>query len=204
VILLFDEVMTGFRVARGGAQGIYKVKPDLTCLGKIIGGGLPVGAYGGPKSIMEQISPAGSVYQAGTLSGNPLAMTAGLETLQIIKEPGAYELLEERSAALAAGLQSAAKEGGVPLAVNRVGSMLTPFFVKEESTVGNFAEATACDTEMYAKFFHAMLDEGIFLAPSQFEAMFVGLAHEEEHIAKTLVAAKKAMLAIRKSRDKKR
>ena len=165
-LLVFDEVMTGFRVARGGAQAIYQVKPDLTCLGKIIGGGLPVGAYGGPQDLMEQVSPAGPVYQAGTLSGNPLAMSAGLETLRILKEPGVYETLEQRSAALAAGLMEAANEAGVPLAVNRVGSMLTPFFVKKGPTVTNFAQATACDTAAYAKFFHAMLEEGSFSPPA--------------------------------------
>jgi len=203
-ILLFDEVMTGFRVARGGAQGLYNVKPDLTCLGKIIGGGLPVGAYGGPKAIMQQVSPSGSVYQAGTLSGNPLAMTAGLETLQIMKEPGVYEMLEERGAALAAGLRTAAEEAGVPLVVNRAGSMLTPYFVKTGTSVGNFAQATACDTDAYAKFFHAMLGEGVFLAPSQFEAMFVGLAHGQEYIDRTIGAAKKAMDAIGQPRGKKK
>jgi glutamate-1-semialdehyde 2,1-aminomutase len=204
-ILLFDEVMTGFRVGRGGAQGIYGVKPDLTCLGKIIGGGLPVGAYGGLRTIMEQVSPSGSVYQAGTLSGNPLAMTAGLVTLQILKEPGVYEILEARSAALAAGLLGAGKEAGVPLVVNRVGSMLTPFFVRGgESVVENFEEATACDTGAYAKFFHAMLENGVFLAPSQFEAMFVGLAHGEEFIEQTIGAVKLAMKVVRGSESKKK
>ncbi len=164
-LLLFDEVMTGFRVARGGAQVMFQVKPDLTCLGKIIGGGLPVGAYGGSKALMEHVSPGGPVYQAGTLSGNPLAMSAGLETLQILKEPGVYETLESRGAALAAGLMDAANEAGVPLVVNRIGSMLTPFFVKNGSAVTNFAQATACDTAAYAKFFHAMLDEGDFPRP---------------------------------------
>jgi glutamate-1-semialdehyde 2,1-aminomutase len=204
-ILLFDEVMTGFRVAWGGAQGIYGVQPDLTCLGKIIGGGLPVGAYGGAKKIMEQVSPSGSVYQAGTLSGNPLAMTAGLETLRILKEPGVYDMLEERSAALAAGLLGAGKEAGVPLVVNRVGSMLTPFFVKGgESVVGNFEEATGCDTGAYATFFHAMLEGGVFLAPSQFEAMFVGLAHGEEFIERTIGAGKLAMKDVSGLRGGKR
>jgi glutamate-1-semialdehyde 2,1-aminomutase len=203
-ILLFDEVMTGFRVGRGGAQEMYGVRPDLTCLGKIIGGGLPVGAYGGAKNLMQQVSPAGSVYQAGTLSGNPLAMTAGLETLQILKEPGVYETLEERGAALAAGLKSAAAEAGVPLVVNRAGSMLTPFFVREgNSVVGNFAEATGCDTDAYATFFHAMLNEGVFLAPSQFEAMFVGLGHEGEFIERTIAAAKLGMKAMAKPRGRK-
>jgi glutamate-1-semialdehyde 2,1-aminomutase len=204
-LLLFDEVMTGFRVARGGAQEIYGVKPDLTCLGKVIGGGLPVGAYGGLRRLMEQVSPSGPVYQAGTLSGNPLAMGAGLETLEILKEPGVYETLELRSAALEAGLMEAAKENGVALVVNRVGSMLTPFFVKKgKKSVGNFEEATACDTAAYATFFHVMLEEGVFLAPSQFEAMFVGTAHLEEDIAQTLTAAKKAMSIVAATHGKKK
>ncbi len=152
---------------------------------------------------MQLVSPAGSVYQAGTLSGNPLAMTAGLETLQILKEPGVYDTLEERSAKLAAGLELAAKEAGVPLVVNRVGSMLTPFFVKEGKSVGNFAEATGCDTDAYAKFFHAMLDGGVFLAPSQFEAMFVGLGHGGEFIESTVEGAKLAMKAVTKSRGRR-
>jgi glutamate-1-semialdehyde 2,1-aminomutase len=192
-LLLFDEVMTGFRVALGGAQSLFNVQPDLTCLGKIIGGGLPVGAYGGPSHLMEKVAPSGPVYQAGTLSGNPLAMTCGLDTLEILKEPGVYETLEERSAALEAGLIAAASEAGVPLVVNRVGSMLTPFFVREGDTISNFAQATACDTAAYAAFFHVMLDEGVFLPPSQFEAWFVGLAHQPEHITQTLAAATLAM-----------
>jgi glutamate-1-semialdehyde 2,1-aminomutase len=204
VLLLFDEVMTGFRVALGGAQGLYSVTPDLTCLGKIIGGGLPVGAYGGSRGLMERISPAGPVYQAGTLSGNPLAMSAGLETLAILKEPGVYETLEQRGAALQAGLLQAAAEAGVPLVVNRVGSMLTPFFARKGRSVDNFDQATACDVAAYAKFFHAMLAEGVFLAPSQFEAMFVGLAHHDEHIAQTITAAKTALSALRPARGKKK
>jgi glutamate-1-semialdehyde 2,1-aminomutase len=192
-LLIFDEVMTGFRIAYGGAQALFGVTADLTCLGKVIGGGLPVGAYAGPRNLMEQVSPAGSVYQAGTLSGNPLAMSAGLATLEIMKEPGSYETLEQRSAALEVGLIEAAKEAGREIAVNRVGSMLTPFFVRKGRSVSNYAEATACDTAAYASFFHAMLAEGVFLAPSQFEAMFVGCAHTDEHIAKTIAAARKAL-----------
>jgi glutamate-1-semialdehyde 2,1-aminomutase len=203
-LLLFDEVMTGFRIAYGGAQKLFSVTPDLTCLGKIIGGGLPVGAYGGPRDLMERISPAGPVYQAGTLSGNPLAMSAGLETLAILKEAGVYETLEQRAAALQIGLLEAAGDAQVPLVVNRVGSMLTPFFVKKGQTVADFAQATACDTATYAKFFHAMLTEGVFLAPSQFEAMFVGVAHHEEHIAQTIAAAAKALASLRPARGKKK
>lgn len=203
-LLLFDEVMTGFRVALGGAQKLYSVKPDLTCLGKIIGGGLPVGAYGGPRKIMEMVSPAGPVYQAGTLSGNPLAMNAGLETLAILKEPGVYETLEERSAALQTGLLESAKEARVPLVVNRVGSMLTPFFLGKGKGVSNFDEATACDTAAYARFFHGMLEQGVFLSPSQFEAMFVGLAHGPEVIEKTVSAAKTAMKSVVKPASAKK
>ena len=200
-LLLFDEVMTGFRVAWGGAQGLYNVRPDLTCLGKVIGGGLPCAAYGGPRKIMEMVSPAGPVYQAGTLSGNPLAMAGGLATLEILQEPEAYERLERKGALLADGLVAAAKGAGVPLAVNRVGSMLTPFFVKQPGqTVTNFAEATACDTAAYATFFHAMLDQGIHLAPSQYEAMFVGLAHKNDRIEQTADAASVAFKAVARAR----
>jgi glutamate-1-semialdehyde 2,1-aminomutase len=200
-LLLFDEVMTGFRVAWGGAQVRYDVRPDLTCLGKVIGGGLPCAAYGGPKRIMEMISPAGPVYQAGTLSGNPLAMAGGLATLEILQEPEAYERLERKAAMLGAGLVEAAAGAGVPVAVNRVGSMLTPFFVKSEGqAVTNFADSTACDTAGYATFFHAMLDNGVHLAPSQYEAMFVGLAHKKDLIEKTVDAARVAFTAVARSR----
>jgi glutamate-1-semialdehyde 2,1-aminomutase len=193
-ILIFDEVMTGFRVAWGGAQTLYGIKPDLTCLGKIIGGGLPVGAYGGRRQLMEMISPAGPVYQAGTLSGNPVAMNGGLATLEILKEDGLYQTLETRSARLADGLIKAAAAAGAPLTVNRVGSMLTPFFVKTAgAVVENFTQATGGNTAAYKKFFHAMLDEGIYLAPSQYEAMFVGIAHDDAAIEKTISAASKAL-----------
>lgn len=196
-LLLFDEVMTGFRVAWGGAQVRYNVQPDLTCLGKVIGGGLPCAAYGGPKRLMELVSPAGSVYQAGTLSGNPLAMAGGLATLDILQEAGTYEALERRSAMLAEGLIDAADKAGVPLALNRVGSMLTPFFVREQGRpVTNFAQATAGDTRAYATFFHAMLDNAVFLAPSQYEAMFVSLAHTDKVIEQTIRAAEDAFAAV--------
>jgi glutamate-1-semialdehyde 2,1-aminomutase len=196
-LLLLDEVMTGFRVAWGGAQVRYGIKPDITCLGKVIGGGLPCAAYGGRRELMEQISPAGPVYQAGTLSGNPLAMAGGLATLEIMKEEGAYAILEQRSAALAAGIESAARKAGVPIALNRVGSMLTPFFVRQSGQpVTNFAEATASDTAAYSKFFHTMLENGVFLPPSQYEAFFVGLAHTDEAVEKTIDAAGKAMAAV--------
>jgi glutamate-1-semialdehyde 2,1-aminomutase len=200
-LLLFDEVMTGFRVAWGGAQVLYDVRPDLTCLGKVIGGGLPCAAYGGPRNLMEQVSPAGAVYQAGTLSGNPLAMAGGLATLEILSEPETYEKLERKAATLEQGLLDAAAGAGVPLAVNRVGSMLTPFFVRRQGqAVTNFADATACDTAAYATFFHAMLDQGVHLAPSQYEAMFVGTAHKNDLIEETVRAASKAMKSVSKAK----
>lgn len=196
-LLLFDEVMTGFRVAWGGAQVRFNIQPDLTCLGKVIGGGLPCAAYGGPKRLMELISPSGSVYQAGTLSGNPLAMAGGIATLEILREAGTYEALERRSAMLAEGLIDAADKAGVPLALNRIGSMMTPFFVREKGkTVSNFADATSSDTSAYATFFHAMLGNGVMLAPSQYEAMFVGLAHTDRIIEETITAAEKAFEAV--------
>jgi glutamate-1-semialdehyde 2,1-aminomutase len=195
-LLLFDEVMTGFRVAWGGAQTLYGIRPDLTCLGKVIGGGLPVGAYAGSKKLMEMISPAGPVYQAGTLSGNPLAMNGGLATLEILAEPGTYDALEKTSAKLAAGLAIVAKNAKVPVAVNRVGSMIGLFFVRQDGqTVSNFTDATAGDTGAYAKFFHAMLSEGVYLAPSMFEVIFVGTAHTDEVIDRTIAAAEKAFYA---------
>jgi glutamate-1-semialdehyde 2,1-aminomutase len=173
------------------------LRPDITCLGKVIGGGLPVGAYGGSRELMEMISPAGKVYQAGTLSGNPLAMSAGIATLEILAEGGAYEQLEKASAKLAAGLADAAGAAGVPVALNRVGSMLGLFFVRSAGTVvKNYADATACDTEAYAVFFHAMLAEGVYLAPSQFEALFVSLAHDDSAIDATVAAAKVAFAAV--------
>ncbi len=196
-LLLFDEVMTGFRVAWGGAQVLYDVRPDLTCLGKVIGGGLPVGAYGGSRTVMELVSPAGSVYQAGTLSGNPLAMSGGIATLDILQEPGVYDALEKSSAKLAAGLVQAAADAKALVAVNRVGSMIGLFFVRSEGDrVTNYTEATAGDTAAYAKFFHAMLDHGIYLAPSMFEALFVGTAHTDDAIEKTIEAAAAAFRAL--------
>jgi glutamate-1-semialdehyde 2,1-aminomutase len=200
-LLLFDEVMTGFRVAWGGAQTLYGVEPDITCLGKIIGGGLPVGAYGASRQLMEQISPSGPVYQAGTLSGNPLAMNAGIATLEILQEPGCYEQLEQTSASLATGIADAAAAADVPLTINRVGSMLGVFFVRQPGhAVNNFTDATACDTEAFAAFFHAMLQQGIYLPPSQFEAWFVSLAHDKAAIGQTIQAAQQAFAAVK---DKK-
>lgn len=196
-LLIFDEVMTGFRVAWGGAQALAGVRPDVTCLGKVIGGGLPVGAYGGPRKLMEMVSPAGPVYQAGTLSGNPLAMSAGLATLEILRENGTYEQLEKTAASLAEGLKDAAGKAGVPLVINRVGSMLTPFFVRQPGgEVRDYHQAISCDTQAFARFFHAMLAEGVYLPPSQFEAWFVSLAHTAEDIQITIDAAEKAFAAV--------
>jgi glutamate-1-semialdehyde 2,1-aminomutase len=196
-MLLFDEVMTGFRVAWGGAQTLYDVRPDITCLGKVIGGGLPVGAYAGRRELMELVSPVGPMYQAGTLSGNPLAMAAGIATLDILKEPGCYEALESAGAKLAAGLQKAADKAGVPVAINRVGSMLGLFFVKNGGdVVTDYAQATGSDTQRFAKFFHAMLDAGVYLAPSQYEALFLSTAHDDKAIDQTIDAASGAFQAL--------
>ena len=190
-LLIFDEVMTGFRLARGGAQERYGIAPDITTLGKIIGGGLPVGAYGGSREIMNNIAPAGPIYQAGTLSGNPLSMTAGLVTLRRLRDKSVYERLERSSQKLCEGLTTAAQEAGVTTVTNRVGSMWTGFFTGEP--VIDWDSANKCDRQLYGNFFHAMLDEGVYLAPSQFEAAFVSLAHTDEVIEKTLAAARKAI-----------
>ncbi|HET6320007.1 MAG TPA: glutamate-1-semialdehyde 2,1-aminomutase [Chloroflexota bacterium] len=192
-LLIFDEVITGFRIARGGAQERFRVTPDLTCLGKIVGGGLPVGAYGGRRDIMELIAPLGPVYQAGTLSGNPLAMAAGIATLRLVSEPGVYDHLEALSSRLVDGLGAAAVAAGVAYTCNRVGSMLTGFFCSEP--VVDYASAKTADTHRYARFFQAMLDRGVYLAPSQFEAGFVSLAHTESQIDETIEAAQTAFRA---------
>ena len=181
-LLIFDEVITGFRVAYGGAQELFGVTPDLTCLGKIIGGGLPVGAYGGKREIMEQMAPLGPVYQAGTLSGNPIAVSAGLATLQQLSKPGAYERLEQLASQLAAGIEGALKD--IPTYHTRVGSMLCTFFAEEPVT--DYQSAKRADTSKYGRYFHHMLERGIWMAPSQFETMFVSLAHTEEDIAQTV------------------
>jgi glutamate-1-semialdehyde 2,1-aminomutase len=193
-LLIFDEVMTGFRVARGGAQQLYGITPDITCLGKIIGGGLPVGAYGGSRKLMRHIAPAGSIYQAGTLSGNPLAMTAGLLTLRRLRDQKIYETLEQRSARLCDGLSQAAAEAGLQTVTNRVGSMWTSFFTGEPVT--NWATANQSNRELYGRFFHAMLNEGVYLAPSQFEAGFVSITHTDAIIDETIEAARKAFRTI--------
>jgi len=196
-VLIFDEVMTGFRLAFGGAQEMYNIKPDLTTMGKIIGGGLPVGAYGGPKEIMDLVAPIGPMYQAGTLSGNPLAMAAGCAMLKQLRDRKAeiYPQLEKLSARLVEGVSKAAREAGVPLCANRVGSMFTWFFQK--GPVTDWDSASRSNTEAFGKFFRAMLDAGIYLPPSQYEAAFLGATHTEEDVRKTIDAAKQAFAGMR-------
>jgi len=194
IVLIFDEVMTGFRVAFGGAQAVYGIKPDMTCLGKIIGGGLPVGAYGGRKEIMSVVSPEGPVYQAGTLSGNPLAMTAGITTLRILSKSGIYEKLEQRAARLEKGLVDAARGAQVKTRFYRAGTMFCCYFTDTE--VYDYRTAKTADTERFARFFNAMLDRGVYLAPSQFEAGFLSLAHSEKDIEKTIASAYDSLRAI--------
>lgn len=191
VLLIFDEVMTGFRVALGGAQAHYGVTPDLTTFGKIIGGGMPVGAYGGRRDLMEQIAPSGPIYQAGTLSGNPVAMAAGLAMLELIQAPGFHEQLAARTRLLTDGLQSVADGEGVPFSTNRVGGMFGLFFSAEK--VETYAQATAADAAMFNRFFHGMLARGVYLAPSAFEAGFMSSAHSDQDIADTLDAARGAL-----------
>jgi len=191
IVLIFDEVITGFRLAPGGAQEYFQVMPDLTCLGKIIGGGLPVGAYGGKQEIMEKIAPVGPVYQAGTLSGNPLATAAGLATLEVVSRPGFYKVLEERAEALGNGLVEIAGRHGVTCCLQRKGSMMTTFF-GQRGPVVDFEAALKSDTDLYARFFRNMLEEGVYLAPSQFEAGFVSMAHGWDVIEETLRDAESA------------
>jgi glutamate-1-semialdehyde 2,1-aminomutase len=193
-LLIFDEVMSGFRVALGGAQELFGVTPDLTTLGKVIGGGLPVGAYGGKDEFMSQVAPEGPIYQAGTLSGNPLAMAAGIATLDILKRPGTYESLENSASALAEGFARANESMEMELTFNHVGSMFTTFF--NPGPVTNFADAKASDTTRFSSYFRAMLAEGVYLAPSQFEAAFISLAHTEDDIADTIVAHERALLEL--------
>ncbi|MGH8552424.1 MAG: glutamate-1-semialdehyde 2,1-aminomutase, partial [Methylococcales bacterium] len=190
-VLIFDEVMTGFRVARGGAQELYGVAPDLTTLGKIIGGGMPVGAFGGKKEIMQQIAPLGPVYQAGTLSGNPVAMAAGLKTLELLCVPGFYEALNASTQSLTQGLVERASSAGIPLVANQVGGMFGIFFTQAGS-VSDFDGVMNCNQARFRQFFHALLDQGIYIAPSAFEAGFVSAAHSREIIDRTLDAAEKA------------
>jgi len=191
VILIFDEVMTGFRVAYGGAQTLYEITPDLTCFGKVIGGGLPVGAYGGKKEIMSQIAPQGSVYQAGTLSGNPIAMTAGIATLEQLKKEGVYESLAAKSERLAAGLAEVSQKAGIATRVGQVGSMLGMFFNNRDVT--NFEEAKTCDLERFSVFYQGMRQAGIYIAPSQFEVLFLSAAHTDEDIDATISAAQQVL-----------
>ena len=187
--------MTGFRVHPGGAQALYGIQPDLTTLGKVIGGGLPVGAYGGRREIMEWVAPAGPMYQAGTLSGNPLSMAAGIATLRALQKPGTWEALKERADRLQAGLCSAAEDAGVPVTLQRVGTMSTSFFTGQP--VRDWASAKRCDATRYAAFFRAMLAEGVYLAPSQFEAGFLSTAHGEAEIEKTIQAAQTAFRRVK-------
>lgn len=194
-VLIFDEVMTGFRVALGGAQQLYGVTPDLTTLGKVIGGGMPVGAFGGKREIMEHIAPLGPVYQAGTLSGNPVAMSAGLATLELISKPGFFKALEEKTDLLTKGLVSAATEAGIPLTSNQVGGMFGIFF-SEESEISNFSQVNACNIARFKQFYHGMLAQGVYFAPSAFEAGFVSAAHTEEDIAATINAAKSVFASL--------
>ncbi|MCW7556054.1 glutamate-1-semialdehyde 2,1-aminomutase [Endozoicomonas gorgoniicola] len=195
VLLIFDEVMTGFRVALGGAQAYYDIKPDLTTLGKIIGGGLPVGAFGGRRDIMEHLAPLGPVYQAGTLSGNPLAMAAGLATLNNIVQPGFHDDLTDKAEQLLKGLRHQADLAGIPLRTVQAGGMFGLFFTEQE-TVERFDQVMACDSERYGRFFHAMLDEGVYLAPSAFEAGFISAAHGDQEIEQTVAAAGRAFQSL--------
>ncbi|WP_127020381.1 glutamate-1-semialdehyde 2,1-aminomutase [Rheinheimera mangrovi] len=195
-VLIFDEVMTGFRVALGGAQAYYNIKPDLTTLGKIIGGGMPVGAFGGRRDIMQHIAPLGGVYQAGTLSGNPIAMAAGLAALTEIRKPGVYDVLTAKTTQLIEGLAAAAKEVGIPLATTQVGGMFGVFF-SNETQITNYQQATQCDIAAFKRFFHLMLEQGVYLAPSAYEAGFLSIAHSDDDLAYTIAAAKNAFIQLK-------
>ena len=190
-VLIFDEVMTGFRVAYGGAQEFYGITPDLTCLGKVIGGGLPVGAYGGRREIMERVAPLGDMYQAGTLSGNPLAMTAGIETLKVIRDKRTFAEIDRKAAAVADGITEAAAKAGVPVFGTRVGTMFALFFTDQE--VVDYASAKTSDTERFGRYFHGMLEQGVYLAPSQFEAGFMSLVHSDDDIEHTIQSASRTL-----------
>jgi glutamate-1-semialdehyde 2,1-aminomutase len=193
-VLMFDEVMSGFRVALGGAQALYDIQPDMTVLGKVIGGGLPVAAFGGRKEYMQHLAPLGSVYQAGTLSGNPVAVAAGMTTLDIIQRPGFYEKLSAQTAKLVDGLSKAAAEAGVAFCGDAIGGMFGIYFT--EHVPGNYAEMMTCNKERFNQFFHAMLDAGVYLAPSAFEAGFVSATHDDAVIAETVSAARAAFKAV--------
>ena len=189
-VLIFDEVMTGFRVALGGAQQVYNIKPDLTTLGKVIGGGMPVGAFGGKREIMQKIAPIGPIYQAGTLSGNPVAMAAGLKTLELISQAGFYDALSQRTTQLMQGLQAAADKAGIPFTTNQVGGMFG-FFFSQEKSISTFQQVSQCNIERFKTFYHGMLDHGVYLAPSAYEAGFVSSMHTQQDIAQTIAAAEK-------------
>ena len=193
-LLIFDEVMTGFRVHPGGAQALYNIKPDLTALGKVIGGGLPVGAYGGRREIMQMVAPVGPMYQAGTLSGNPLAMTAGIETLRALQEPGVWDGLEATGERLMSGLAAAAKGAGIPISHSRVGTMFGMFFV--DGPVIDWPSAAKSDTKRFGKYFQGMLEQGVYIAPSQFEAGFISTAHGNAEIDKTIQAAERVFATL--------
>ena len=193
-LLIFDEVITGFRVAYGGAQALYGITPDLTCLGKIIGGGLPVGAYGGRRVIMEMMAPVGPVYQAGTLSGNPLVMTAGIETVKILGRTGIYHQLETKASSLEEGITRAASDAGISAHISRVASLITVFFTS--GAVIDFESARQADTKLFARFFQQLLSAGIYWPPSQFEAAFVSLAHSDEDIQTTVRVVDKAFSSL--------
>jgi glutamate-1-semialdehyde 2,1-aminomutase len=194
ILLIFDEVISGFRAAYGGAQELYKIKADMTCLGKIIGGGLPVGAYGGRRAIMERVSPLGGVYQAGTLSGNPLAMTAGIATLELLKGKKIYQDLEKKTLYLAERISECAEERGIPYSINRAIGMFTLFFT--EGPVRDYRSAKTSDTKRFARFFIEMMNEGVYLPPSQFEAWFISLAHTQKDLDKTIEACDTALRKI--------
>jgi glutamate-1-semialdehyde 2,1-aminomutase len=194
-VLIFDEVISGFRLARGGAQEVYGIVPDLTCLGKVIGGGMPLAAVGGKRDIMDLLAPLGPVYQAGTLSGNPVAVTAGIETLKILSGHGVYERLNELGALLAEGLRQAIRDVGLTACVNQAGSLLTMFFGVDQ--VHDYASAVRSDTRLFARYFQGMIERGIYLPPSQFEAMFISLAHSEAEIQETITAAREVMDSLR-------
>ena len=194
-VLIFDEVMTGFRVAKGGAQSLYNVTPDITTLGKIIGGGMPVGAFGGRQDIMHHLAPLGPVYQAGTLSGNPVAMAAGLATLNILSEDGFYQTLEQKAQRLVDGVQKAATKNGIALSHNIVGGMFGLFFT-DKTNISRFEHVMACDAEKFKTFFHQMLSRGVYLAPSAFEAGFISTAHSDQDIDKTIAAASESFAAL--------
>ena len=190
-LLIFDEVMTGFRVAYGGAQALYGVYPDLTCFGKIIGGGLPVGAYGGKHDLMSQVAPQGSVYQAGTLSGNPVAMAAGIATLEQIQKHGFYEALDQKAEQLLSGLEKVARKAAIPVQAQRIGSILGFFF--NDRPVHNFDDAKTCNLDRFSAFYNGLRQRGVYVAPSQFEALFVSIAHDTEHIDQTIQAAEEVL-----------